>query len=117
MRRALFLAVAVLLLAGRAEATVYSWRDGDGAYHFTNQSAEVPPGQLDGFRTVTEAPPDPSAAASGATADPPAVRADDPPRGYEQGVEAGRRIAEEQARLSRELAERAQPEPAAAPVV
>lgn len=112
VRRALFLSVAVVLLAGRARATVYSWRDGDGAYHFTNQEADVPPGQLEGYRTVTEAKPVSSTAES-PPADPPA----DPPSGYQQGLEAGLRIAEEQIRLSNELAERMQPEPAAAPVV
>jgi len=116
MRRALFLAVAVLLVSGRAQATVYSWREGDGSYHFTNQAADVPPGQLDAFRTVTEAHPV-SSTADSAAADPPAARADDPPSGYEQGLEAGLRIAEEQIRLSGELAERMQPEPAAAPPV
>jgi hypothetical protein len=115
----LLIGIASLLLAGRAHATVYSWRDGDGTYHFTNQTAEVPPGQLEAFHTTSEATP--SRSERDAAIDPPGV-ADDPPSSYAQGVEAGLRMGEEQIRLAGELArviaESAAPAPAPAePIV
>jgi hypothetical protein len=101
MVRRVLIGIATLLLAGRAHATVYSWRDGDGAYHFTNQTADVPPGQLEAFHSFSEAAPAPSE--GDGAGDPPAA-ADDPPGSYAQGVEAGLRMGEEQIRLAAELA-------------
>jgi hypothetical protein len=117
MRRVLISGVVALvsavLLAGSARATVFSWRDEGGTYHFTNRPDEVPEGPLDAFRTSTEAPP-PQASAADCAGDPP-VAADPPAATYEQGVEAGLRLGAEQIRIAGEIAQQAQPEPVAAP--
>jgi hypothetical protein len=106
--------VSAVLLAGPAQATVFSWRDEGGTYHFTNRPDEVPAGPLDGYRASTEAPP-PQPAAAECASDPPAAPADDPPGTYEQGVEAGLRLGAEQIRIAGEIAQQAQPEPVAPP--
>lgn len=79
---------------------MYSWRDAAGVYHFTNRAGEVPSGPLDAYSTFEDAVVSPDAADSAPSDEPEVV----PPRTYGDGVEEGRRLAEEQAERERELA-------------
>ena len=94
MRRVLAFSVMILLVADRADAMVYSWRDGEGVFHFTNQTDNVPTGQIEGLHTFSEAPSPPPP--DGAPAGPPPALDDDPRRGYAQGLESGLRMGQEQ---------------------
>ena len=124
LRSLLTLAVTMLLLAGRADATVYSWRDADGVFHFTNREDVLPATQPEAFRTFRQiespaADPAVDERAAEAQATAGEVAEAGASRAYVEGVEAGIRIAEEELRLARELAraEAEELQPAAAPVV
>lgn len=121
IRELLASTVAVLVLVGRAEATVYRWRDADGVFHFTNREEEVPPGPLDAFRAFSELEPPPAAPSDVGGAGDTGIRSDAVAEedAYAAGIEAGLRIAEEQLRLAQELARAAEDEspPVVAPVV
>jgi hypothetical protein len=108
LRRALLVAAATLLLAGRSQATVYSWRDASGVFHFTNREDEVPAGPLDSYRAVEERPaPRAEPAASAPPAEPDATAA----QSYAQGIDDGLRLAAEQEQRERELAAAEEPPP------
>lgn len=97
----------LLLSAGSAGATVYRWRDADGALHFSNDSADVPPGEPEAFHSYTPRTParvTPESGALGVYSRGAAVELGDPPGEYERGLAAGIRLGEEQVRAAAELA-------------
>ena len=118
MRRVLLLISLsmVLLVCTSSQATVYSWRDENGALHFANDADEVPSDPVGGVRTFTAKTPTrpaPSVADDGGrVADRPA----DPPADYERGLAAGLQIGEEQLRAAVDLASVRAPAPAPQPV-
>jgi Domain of unknown function (DUF4124) len=101
VRRWAFIAIILLLFARRADATVYSWRDAQGALHISNDSDDVPAAQPEGVRKFTAKDP-PRSAVAGLPSPAPA---DDPPGDYERGLEAGMQLGEQQVRMAAELAQ------------
>jgi hypothetical protein len=97
----------LVVAAGSADATVYRWRDADGALHFSNDSADVPPGEPEAFHSFTTRAPARVATESGAPAVSPLATGGvvgDPPGEYERGLAAGIELGEQQLRAAAELA-------------
>src|SRR5262249_16452625 len=86
------------------DATVYSWRDADGALHFSNDADEVPTERPEGFRAVTSNRQPPKGAEGDAAGSPDDALADDPPGAYERGLAAGLQVGEQQLRAAAGMA-------------